>query len=305
MLPITGATRLAAVIGDPVRHSLSPTIHNAGFEALGLDWRYVALEVASGEGANAIRAMRALGIGGLSVTTPHKDDVVSAVDRTTASVDALGAANCIFRDGGRIVADNTDGDGFVASLRASLDVRFGGLHVAVVGAGGAARAIIDAVGRAGVERISVVNRTPERAAIAAAVHPSALVADPSAIRAADIVVNATTVGMGTAGVGFAKPGRTAESSDDLPFDPDLLNAEQLVADIVYQPHVTPLLFAAESTGCTTHGGVGMLLHQAAIAFTRWTGHDAPLEAMSEVLSTALTPPAHVDGKSSDGETWVR
>ncbi len=280
--PVTGATRLAAVIGHPVRHSLSPTLHNAAFAAVGLDWRYLALEVAPDHGARAVEAMRTLGIGGLSVTMPHKDAVVAAVDRTTAAVDALGAANTIFWDGDRLVADNTDGDGLVNSLADEVGARLGGLHVAVVGAGGAARAIIDAVGRRGAERISVINRSPERGALAAAVHPAAYLADPAVIRSADVVINATSVGMG------ARP--DDDPASVLPFDPDLLVDDHLVADIVYQPLVTPLLAAAEQVGCTTVGGVGMLLHQAALQFGRWTGVDAPLDAMRASV-------AHLVGES--------
>lgn len=269
--PITGATRVAAVIGHPVRHSLSPTLHNAAFAATGLDWRYVALEVGPDDGARAIDAMRTLGIGGLSVTMPHKDAVVSAVDRTTAAVDALGAANTIFWDDDRVVADNTDGDGLVNSLADEVGARLAGLHVAVVGAGGAARAIIDAVGRRGAERISVINRSPERGALAAAVHPAAYLADAPVIRSADVVINATSVGMGA--------GPADDPAAVIPFDPALLSADHLVADIVYKPLVTPLLAAAADIGCTTVGGVGMLLHQAALQFQRWTGVDAPLDAM--------------------------
>lgn len=277
--PITGATRLAAVIGDPVRHSLSPTIHNAGFDALDLDWRYVALEVADGGGARAVGAMRTLGLGGLSVTMPHKDAVAAASDRTTAAVDALGAANTVFWSDGRLVADNTDGDGFVAALAAETGVDFGGLHVVVLGAGGAARAIIDALGRAGADRISVLNRSPERGALAAAVHPCAHLAERSVVRRADVVVNATSVGMG------ARPDDHSQAV--LPIDPDLLVADQLVADIVYQPLETPLLAAAASVGCTTVGGVGMLLHQAVLQFERWTGTEAPIAPMRAALLAAI------------------
>ncbi|MEZ5408763.1 MAG: hypothetical protein R2761_12110 [Acidimicrobiales bacterium] len=112
----TGSTRLAAVIGDPVRHSLSPTIHNAAFAALGLDWVYVALPVAAGRGGEAVAAMRVLGIDGLSVTMPHKAAVAAAVDRRTAVAERLGVVNCVFTDGDELVGDSTDGDGFVRSL---------------------------------------------------------------------------------------------------------------------------------------------------------------------------------------------
>ena len=113
--PITGSTRLAAVIGHPVRHSLSPRIHNAGFAAAGLDWSYVAFDVAPADGARVVEAMRTLGLGGLSVTMPHKAAVAVAADDRTPAADRLGVANCLFWRGDRIVADSTDGDGFVAA----------------------------------------------------------------------------------------------------------------------------------------------------------------------------------------------
>src|SRR5690606_4991227 len=117
---LTGTTRLAAVIGSPVRHSLSPVVHNAAFAAPGLDWAYVAVEVAPGDCRRALDGMRALGLGGLSVTTPHKDDVAALVDEASSDVQALGAANCVVPvAGGRLRGENTDGPGFVAALRES------------------------------------------------------------------------------------------------------------------------------------------------------------------------------------------
>ena len=117
---ITGATRLAAVIGSPIRHSLSPTILNAAFAATGADWAFVALEVAGGQGATAVHAARTLGFGGLSVTMPHKAAACAAVDATTAVAAELGAVNCVYRDGDDFVGDNTDGDGFLDGLRRDL-----------------------------------------------------------------------------------------------------------------------------------------------------------------------------------------
>ena len=119
--PISGATRLAAVIGDPVRHSLSPAIHNAGFAALGLDWRFLALPVAEGRGADALEAMRVLGIDGYSVTMPHKSSVAAGVDRLMPAAEALQSVNCVRREGSHLIGDSTDGIGFVRSLEGQLD----------------------------------------------------------------------------------------------------------------------------------------------------------------------------------------
>ena len=145
----TGTTSLAAVIGSPVRHSRSPAIHNAAFRALGLDWTYLAFDVAAGEAGRAIDAMRALGLGGLSVTMPHKDAVVDLVDELTDDARRLGAVNCVTPRSGRLIGDNTDGAGFIASL-ADAGVSVGGRSCVVLGAGGAARAVVLALADIGI-----------------------------------------------------------------------------------------------------------------------------------------------------------
>ena len=143
-MPISGTTRVAGVVGHPVRHSLSPVIHNAAFTALDLDWAFVAFDVPAGSTADAVEAMRALGLAGLSVTMPHKAAVLDSVDSVTAEAEQLGAANCIIAEGDRLVAANTDGTGFVESLRQDHGVDIGGLRAVVLGAGGAARSVIAA-----------------------------------------------------------------------------------------------------------------------------------------------------------------
>ena len=168
MIPVTGATVTVGVIGDPVRHSLSPTLHNAAFDALGVDARSLAFPVADGDGPAAVDAMRALGIRGLSVTMPHKEAVLATADRRAVQVEALVAANCLINDDGVVTAHNTDGDGLVRSLRVENDTDPSGARVVVLGAGGAARSVIEALGRAGAADVVVVNRTQARAESAAA-----------------------------------------------------------------------------------------------------------------------------------------
>ena len=270
--PISGATRLAAVIGDPVRHSLSPAIHNAGFTALGLDWRFLALPVAKGRGVDALDAMRVLGIDGYSVTMPHKAAIADGVDRLMPAARALSSVNCVRREGSQLIGDSTDGLGFVRALEAQLDRSIVDATIGIIGAGGAARSIVDAVARNGVARIVVVNRSPERAAEAAALAPVAEVGRPADLSPLDIIVNTTSVGM----LGGPAP-------DQSPIDPELLRPEHVVADIVYQPRMTRLLAEAAARGATIAGGVGMLVHQAAAAFEWWTGRPAPLEAMAAVV----------------------
>lgn len=272
---ISGKTRLAAVIGDPVRHSLSPAIHNAAFAALELDWVYLALPVAAGNGADAVSAMRTMGIDGLSVTMPHKADVAAAADARTPAAESLGVANCLFVEGERIVADSTDGDGFVSSFQSDFGLPLADLRCLVVGAGGAARSIIEAVGRAGAKEIVVVNRSLAKAEDAAALAPQATVGsvgDPGAVADAEVIINATAIGM----AGGPDP-------DGCPVPAQALGAGHRVVDIVYQPRRTPLLVAAEENGAAIADGVGMLVHQAALAFERWTGHKAPLDVMTKAV----------------------
>ena len=270
-----GSTRVAAVIGDPVTHSLSPVLHNAGFRAAGLDWVYVAFPVAAGSAPAALDAMRTFGLGGLSVTMPHKEAVaVALAGRLSGAAQRLGAVNCVRRDDAGLFGENTDGRGFVDSLRHEAGVDPSGACVAVVGAGGAGRAVTEALAEAGAARILVVNRNRARAEQAVALAgPVGELAEESAIAAADIVVNATSLGMGV------RPPTEAV----LPFDVALLRAGQVVADLVYQPIRTGLLEAAAARGATTVNGVGMLLHQAAYAFELWTGVAAPVGAMRDAV----------------------
>lgn len=258
---ITGNTRVAAVIGSPVRHSLSPVIHNAAFAAAGLDWVFLAFEVVPGAASAALAGMRALGIAGLAVTMPHKDDVAAAVDVLDPAAAALRTANTVvLLPDGRLAGHSTDGAGFVASLRdAGVDPV--GLDVAVLGAGGAARSVIDALARCGVRQIAVVNRSADRAEVAAALAGDrGRVGTSADLAAADLIVNATSIGMGSNG-----------GSGDAPCDLRLLQPRHIVADLVYHPLETPLLAAARAVGARAIDGLGMLVHQAALQQELWTG----------------------------------
>ncbi|MFO7281735.1 MAG: shikimate dehydrogenase [Thermoanaerobacterales bacterium] len=275
--PVTGRTRVAAVIGSPVRHSLSPTIHNAAFAATGLDWVYVAFEVPEGRGGDAVAAVRTLGLAGLSVTMPHKAAVHDAVDERTPVAAALGAVNCVYWRGDRLVGDNTDGAGFLDALRADEGVEVGGRRCVVVGAGGAGRAVAHALGGAGAAEVVVVNRSPGPAARAAELAGAAgRVGEPADVARADLVVNATPLGMGVGG-----------ADEPLPVDVGLLRPGQVVVDLIYQPAVTPLLAAAAERGAVAINGLGMLVHQAAHAFRRWTGQEPPVAAMREATAREL------------------
>ena len=280
MVRPTGTTHLAGVIGDPVRHSLSPALHNAGFAHLGLDWTYVAFEVPAGGGADAVAAMRALGIDGLSVTMPLKAEAAEACDELSPAATMLGAVNCVRRSGDRLIGENTDGLGLVNSLRRQAGIELAGMHAVVLGAGGAARAVVVALVSEGAS-VTIVNRSMEpamqaaelgkRAASAAGVGSSmaVMVGAPGAVRDADLVVNATPLGMG--------------GTDPMPIDPELLHRRQLVVDLIYMPAVTPLLEVADEAGADVLNGTGMLLFQAAEQFKMWTGRDAPVQAMGAAV----------------------
>lgn len=253
---ISGATRLAAVIGSPVRHSLSPALHNAAFDEAGTDWRFVAFEVAPGAAGAALAAMRTLGIGGYAVTMPHKADMAAAVDEIDPAAAALGAVNTVvLRDDGSTLGANTDGAGFVASVAAAgLDLDEA--RVVVLGAGGAGRSIVEALGRSHVADVAIVNRTRSNAETAARLCPAARVGDLGDLDRADLLVNATSVGMGT---------------QDSVVDSAALRPDLAVADIVYHPLETALLRAARALGAPTIDGLGMLVHQAVLQQQLWTG----------------------------------
>ncbi len=260
---ITGETRLAAVIGAPVRHSRSPAIHNAAFAAAGLDWVYVALEVAPGSGFAAIRALPTLGIAGVNVTMPHKADAARACDELTVAAARLGSVNTVVvRSDGTLLGDSTDGEGFLRAL-ADADLDPAGRSVVILGAGGAARAVGAALVGAGAGVAVAARRTGAAEELAAAVDGVGVTAWPERdLAGIDILVNATPIGMG--------------DNRDIPCEPC---PGQWVVDLVYHPLETALLARAAAVGAHPVGGLGMLVHQAALSFERWTGVGAPLDAM--------------------------
>ncbi len=281
---IDATTRVAAVIGDPIGHSLSPRIHNAAFAAARLDWVYVAFPVQEGDGGAAVRAMRSLGLGGLSVTMPHKAAVIAELDAVEDDAAALGAVNCIYREGARLVGANTDGVGFVEGLRADHGMDPTGQRCVVLGAGGAARAVVLALARSGAASVGVVNRTRSTADAAATLAGAVgAVVGEGAVAQADLVVNATPLGME----------RKGAAEGELPCDPELLRPGQVVVDLIYHPPRTRLLDEAEARGASTSNGLSMLVHQAGAAFERWTGTPAPLDAMRAAVvgEGGTEPPA--------------
>jgi shikimate dehydrogenase len=264
----TASTRVAAVIGTPIRHSLSPALYNAAYAALELDWVFVAFDVARGHGEDAVRAARTLGLVGLAVTMPHKQAAARVCDELTDDAAALQAANSVrVADDGRLVGDSTDGEGF---RRAMVEAGHDPLHrhVLVLGAGGAARAVARTLGGCGSD-VTVAARRSDAAEAAAALAPGGRAASwadlDDLVPASDVIVDATPIGMGL--------------DADIAFDPGLLRPSQVVADLVYEPLETPLLAAARARGAATVDGLGMLVQQAALQVERWTGRPAPVAAM--------------------------
>jgi len=263
-------------MGDPVTHSLSPLLHNSAFAALGLDWISVGFPVVPAEVREAVEGIRALGLAGMSVTMPHKAAVADLVDERTELAATLGAVNCIVRRGNRLIGENTDGAGFLNSLARGAAFTPDGRRCLVVGAGGAARAVIQALGAAGAAEVVVCNRTAARAEVAATLAaPVGRVGEPAEAPVMDLVVDATPVGMGD------------DAGGPPMVSPETLHAGQLAVDLVYHPLVTPWLRAASLAGATVVGGLGMLVHQAALQVELWTGRAAPVGAMWAAASARV------------------
>ena len=271
----TATTKLVAVIGDPVRHSLSPVMFNAAFRALNMDWLYVALPVKLGSSRAAIDGIRALDIAGLSVTTPHKEAVAAAVDQLSPVAIKLGAVNCVRRSGEVLIGENTDGKGFVESVRSGLGIEPENSNVVVVGAGGAARAVILALAEAGAT-VAVVNRTKDKAEkiVNQMAMENISTSGFESISDADLIVQATPLGM--------------RNDDPLPFDPNLIRQGQTLVDLIYHPQRTPIAESAAARGAQIANGVGMLLYQAGEQFRIWTGEEPPLHVMAAAVGLDLS-----------------
>jgi shikimate dehydrogenase len=253
---INGHTRLVVIVADPVGHVRTPAKMNAHFAATGRDAVVVPVQVAAGDLAQVVGALKRLpNLGGIVVTVPHKEAIAQLCDRLTEAARLVGAVNVIRREpDGTLTGGQFDGEGFVAGLRAAgHDPR--GARIWMAGAGGAAAGIGYALLRHGVAELTVHNRTAARAQalvdrLAAACPGARLTAGSTDPAGHDIVVNATSLGL--------KPG------DALPVDPSRLDARMLAAEVVMQPEVTPFLREAAARGCRTHGGLAMLVEQVAI-----------------------------------------
>ncbi len=280
---ITGYTRIVGVMGAPVEHSRSPQMHNAALAKAGLDYVYVPFHVHPGDIASALEGFKALNVVGINVTLPHKEAVLPYLTSISREAALIGAVNTLsFRDG-EIHGDNTDAEGF---LRALQEPEGGdGEHglfreVVVLGAGGAARAVVVALALAGAKRILIANRTTTKAVALAeemqqktnvTMHGMGLTDArmDEAVRNSTLLVNTATVSM--------------DAAAPLLIDNKVLSPHTFVYDIVYTPPVTPLMHAAAERGCKTLGGMGMLIHQGAIAFEKWTGINPCISVFREAF----------------------
>jgi len=272
---INAATRLCAVFGSPIAHSASPTMHNAAFAALGLDWRYLAFEVNPKNLRAAIDGAKAMGFAGINLTVPHKLLAVEMVDELDESANKWGAVNTIKFTEKSAAGFNTDGDAITQSLREDLKLELRGAKVLLLGAGGAGSTAALKLATENVAELFLVNRTEEKAdAIAGEIierFPAVKVSVGYPKANVDLILNATSLGL--------KP------DDPSPLDEKQFSLKQTraVYDMIYRPAETKLLAAAKKSGCKTANGLGMLLHQGAKAFEIWTGKTAPLNVMRRAL----------------------
>jgi len=269
---------MAMVVGQPINHSLSPLIHNTAFTIANLKWIYHAVEVPKEKAKECIEAIRDNNIRGISVTMPLKEAVIPFLDELSETAKELKAVNCISWDEKKLVGHNTDGDGFVNSLVAETGEGISGSSFAIVGAGGAARAVIRSLREASVGKITVINRSHDKAIAAAKLGGvNASVGTTEHIPECDYVVNATSIGM--AGT---------ENEESMPFPERYLKGRHTVVDLVYNPIETPLLSAAREAGAMGITGIGMLVHQAALQYQLWTGMDAPIQEIERKITSEIT-----------------
>lgn len=272
---------LCCLFGKPVAENPTQAMIEAAFRHHGLDWRYVQFEIEPEELADAVRGFRAMGFRGGNVTTPHKVAIVKHLDRIAESASLMGAVNCIVRRGRELVGENTDGKGFVQSLRGKTDPA--GKSVVILGAGGAARAIGVELSLAGCAAITIVNRDPARGAeLAKLVRGARFVpwtGDYRIPETTDVVVNATSIGL------------FPDVAARIPLDLSTLAPRMVVADVIPNPPVTRLVRDARSRGCTVLDGLGMLVNQGVIGFKYWTGIDAEPSVMRRALEIVFASPA--------------
>ncbi len=274
-MKITGRTKITGLFGYPVEHTLSPAMHNAAFEALGLDYCYVVFPVYPDSLREAVQAIKALHLSGVNVTIPHKERVISFLDEVDKEASLIGAVNTVVNMNGKLIGYNTDGRGFMQSLF-DHGISVEGKDVLIVGAGGASRAISYYLSKE-AKKLSLYDIEQEKAEGLSTDLKKIIDKDISIVHDIartenfHILINATPLGL--------------KEEDPLPFDPAHLRAEQIVCDLIYKK--THLLEEASKRGCISLDGLGMLLWQGVFAFELWTGMSPPVDIMREALYKGL------------------
>lgn len=281
---MAGADSLQPIVcclGKPVAGNPTQFMMEQAFAAAGMDWRYLTLEVPAEKLVDAITGIRALGFRGFNLTIPHKVAAVPLLDGLSQAAELMGAVNCIHRIDDKLMGENTDGKGFVQSLRPLIDPA--GKHAVILGAGGAARAIAVELGLAGVREITIVNRNATRGEALAELLRSRLKLNAALIpwhgdyevpATADVLINATSIGLN-------------DGKARVPVAVNSLRPELVVADVIFNPPQTRFLKEASQRGCRTLDGLGMLVNQAAINFKIWTGKEPDTTVMRDALEEFL------------------
>jgi shikimate dehydrogenase len=279
---INSTTTLYGVFGNPISHSRSPLMLNRAFQVNGINAAYAAFHIEPGTLKAAIEGIRALRFRGVNVTIPYKVEVMSYLDEIDEGARVIGAVNTIVNENGKLIGYNTDGIGYVRSLCEETGLSLQGKRVLLLGAGGAGRGIAYALAKAGAEIVWVSNRTVSKADelvsyISLLTEAKNIAAEAIAgiIDKVDLVVNNTSLGM-------------YPNISEIPLDPSLLHDKLVVSDIIYTPMETLFLKEAKARGAITHGGLGMFIYQGAYAFEYWTGQNAPIQAMREIVLQSLT-----------------
>ncbi|WP_339908189.1 shikimate dehydrogenase [Symmachiella dynata] len=276
--PLSFKQEITAVFGQPVAENPTQVMIEAAFADAGLAWRYLTLEVAPSDLAAAVSGAKAMGFRGFNLTIPHKVEVIQHLDRLSEAAEKMGAVNCVIRDGDELIGENTDGKGFVESLREVSDPQ--GQNVVILGAGGAARAIAIEMALAGAAKFTIVNRSMERgeqltaliqAKTGAAVEFVHWTDDYDIPAGTHVVINATSIGL------------FPDVEARIPLNTDSLTADMVVADVIPNPPATRLVREATAAGCTVLDGLGMLVNQGVIGFRLWTG----VEPNPAVMRAAL------------------
>lgn len=279
-------TQLVGLFGHPVEHSFSPEMHEAVFKYLGLNYRYLLFDIFPQNLKKALDSLVPLGFRGVNISLPHKKRTLAFLDKISDKAKLIGAINTVVVDRGKLVGYNTDGMGFAASLQKDARVNLKQKKVVILGAGGAAHSIATELALAKAGKISIFNillyeakdlairikrYVPHSITEFFLLKPGAILDEK--IREADIIVNATSVGLNPA--------------DPLLINPDVLGKKHLVCDVIYNPSKTKLLAAAQKRKAKTLNGLGMLIHQGAISFELWTGRKAPVKIMKAALEKVI------------------